>query len=123
MASHTGFGTPREVYLPCPQCGASPSEILKQMRTARILHCKICGTLWRSPLPARRVADSTNKPPPDAAPAEPDEQPVKLIPMSDRRKATDRRDGGFGGRRDGDVKRPMVDPRKRHAQSSRKSRG
>jgi|GEM_PF-4800015 len=90
------------------------------MRTVRVLRCKVCGTLWREPLPPGRAI--TGRPPErgpttandaaeTSATAEGDPA-VQLIPLRDRRKSTDRRRTGYGGRRRDDVKRPSALSRK-----------
>jgi hypothetical protein len=91
------------------------------MRAVRVLRCKVCGTLWREPLPSGRAladappasgrptADDASAPPAaadDAVPA------VELVPVRDRRKTSDRRRVGYGGRRREDVKRPSALSRK-----------
>jgi hypothetical protein len=50
-----------------------------------------------------------------------DVPPVKLVPLPDRRKATERRNTRYGGRREADVKRPTTDPRKWCGEPEKKS--
>ncbi len=98
------------------------------MRTVRVLRCRVCGTLWREPLPPGRaiigrLPESGLSAANDAAmPAPAEDSVVQLIPLRDRRKTTDRRRTGYGGRRRDDVKRPTALSRKPRGEDAEKKR-